>query len=224
MTASPDFRKVKCIDDLHEYVNNLLLYLGYQFVDKSKFMGSKSKKMIYTKVYPNGPGCYATGYSVDFVVFHHEHHKDLLGIQCRWQGGGENVDNEYPFDVASIAEGDYNTIIIVGDRKSNTDSKNWLFEQAGKSKLMGVFYWDEFRKSVSEADASNKDRGKITCNCKRHIEDDKRKSLEEIMKGLTEYQGGEGRHKCPYCAYERGWQDAIAELTNPVTSRHTSSK
>lgn len=224
MTTDPDFRKVKCLSDLHEYVNDLLVYLGYQYVDKSKFASSKSKKMIYTKAYPNGPGCYATGYSVDFVVFHHEHHRDFLGIQCRWQGNGENVDNEYPFDIASIAEGDYNTIIIVGDNKSNVDSKEWLFKQTGKDKLMGVFYWNEFRKSVSEANVDNKDRGKITCSCRHHVKSHKREHLEEIMKSLTEYQGGEGRHKCPYCAYERGWQDAIDELTNPVKSRHPKSK
>ena len=28
--------------------------------------------------------------------------------------------------------------------------------------------------------------------------------LEKLMRELPENQGGDGRHRCPYCAYERG--------------------
>lgn len=31
--------------------------------------------------------------------------------------------------------------------------------------------------------------------------------LEEKMRALDENQGGAGRHKCPYCAYELGFQE-----------------
>ena len=33
--------------------------------------------------------------------------------------------------------------------------------------------------------------------------------LEDIMKNLPENQGGAGRHKCPYCAYEKGFERGL---------------
>lgn len=38
--------------------------------------------------------------------------------------------------------------------------------------------------------------------CERHKGGDP--ELDEAIGGLPENQGGQGRHRCPYCAYERG--------------------
>ena len=35
----------------------------------------------------------------------------------------------------------------------------------------------------------------------------RRDDLDKIMKTLPENQSGGGRHKCTYCAYERGYAD-----------------
>lgn len=50
-----------------------------------------------------------------------------------------------------------------------------------------------------------------------------RANYDAIMRGLYDNQSGDGRHKCPYCAYEEGRRDAfrrvankIAELTNTI--------
>lgn len=40
--------------------------------------------------------------------------------------------------------------------------------------------------------------------------------LDEALKGIPEFQGGRGRHKCPYCAYEQGWNDAIKEMREKI--------
>lgn len=40
--------------------------------------------------------------------------------------------------------------------------------------------------------------------------------LDPIMKELLENQGGAGRHKCVYCAYERGWADAVSFMREKI--------
>ena len=205
-------KDVKNHHHLVQYVEHLLKDKGYK---RSEFKKLKSHEMSYTKVYQNGPGAYGKGYDVDFVIFHKKFHSDFLCIKCLWQSDVVNDNHEYIFDVASIAQGKYKTIIVIGDKVHNNNLKKWLFDQAGRNGLMGVFYWDKFR-----VNKSRDEYGKITCSCIHHDSDIKRERLENVMRDLTECQGGAGRHKCPYCAYERGWQDAIEELTNPVTSCH----
>ena len=46
-------------------------------------------------------------------------------------------------------------------------------------------------------------------DCTKHDLFHKRKSLELVMETLRENQGGKGRHKCPYCAYELGFAAGI---------------
>ena len=36
--------------------------------------------------------------------------------------------------------------------------------------------------------------------------------LDNVMRTLPDKQGGAGRHKCPYCAYERGYQQAMLDV------------
>ena len=43
-----------------------------------------------------------------------------------------------------------------------------------------------------------------------------RKPLDGIMAGLPANQSGAGRHKCPYCAYRSGYEDALAEIGRSV--------
>ena len=49
----------------------------------------------------------------------------------------------------------------------------------------------------------------MTKDCTKHDTYDKRKHLEFIMESIRENQGGKGRHKCPYCAYELGFEAGI---------------
>lgn len=46
-------------------------------------------------------------------------------------------------------------------------------------------------------------------DCTKHDTGLKRQHLESLMKEILENQGGAGRHKCPYCAYEMGFQAGI---------------
>ena len=44
----------------------------------------------------------------------------------------------------------------------------------------------------------------------------RRRNLDEIMRTLPENQSGSGRHKCAYCAYERGFQDGLRSAANKL--------
>ena len=39
-------------------------------------------------------------------------------------------------------------------------------------------------------------------------------ALDTLMQNLDENQGGKGRHKCPYCAYEEGFKKGIKPEKN----------
>ena len=49
-----------------------------------------------------------------------------------------------------------------------------------------------------------------------------RSDFDPIMKELDSNQAGEGRHKCPYCAYQRGYSDASEEAEKRLAEILTS--
>lgn len=201
-------------EGLKEFVGKILQGKNYCAVDKADFDHLISDgNPVYTTDYPNGPGVYGTGYKADIAIFHPKFHPDILCIQCRWQKISGSTDSKFPYDVLSIKNGKYGTIIILGGDKHRAKAKEWLHSHTGKNKLRGVFDYKDLSKSIDKY-------GKITCSCERHGRRHNQAHLDAIIGDIPEKQGGAGRHKCPYCAYERGWQDAIAELTKPMTSRH----
>lgn len=46
-----------------------------------------------------------------------------------------------------------------------------------------------------------------------------RKKLKPVMEKLHENQSGEGRHKCPYCAYEKGYAAGYKKARRDLGSR-----
>lgn len=49
-------------------------------------------------------------------------------------------------------------------------------------------------------------------DCEKHAgkhNEVRRTPLDKMMSSLPENQSGGGRHKCPYCAYERGFEDGL---------------
>ena len=55
-------------------------------------------------------------------------------------------------------------------------------------------------------------------DCTKHDTPRKRQQLEFIMEGIQENQGGAGRHKCAYCAYERGFEDGLKSAVEKFRS------
>lgn len=51
-------------------------------------------------------------------------------------------------------------------------------------------------------------------DCSKHAgqyNDRRRIPHDNVMRGLPENQSGEGRHKCPYCAYEQGIEQGVTQ-------------
>ena len=43
-----------------------------------------------------------------------------------------------------------------------------------------------------------------------------RSDFDAIIKELPLSQAGEGRHKCPYCAYQLGYSDGLKEVEKKI--------
>ena len=43
--------------------------------------------------------------------------------------------------------------------------------------------------------------------------------MDDLMHGLPQNQGGKGRHKCPYCAYELGFSAGMRYAVASVRAR-----
>ncbi len=47
-----------------------------------------------------------------------------------------------------------------------------------------------------------------------------RSNMDGLMRGLLKNQSGDGRHKCPYCAYQagikRGYAEALSKLADKI--------
>lgn len=56
-------------------------------------------------------------------------------------------------------------------------------------------------------------------DCRQHAgqhNEAERAALDRVMRELPENQSGEGRHKCPYCAYERGYRQALSDVRDQL--------
>jgi len=58
----------------------------------------------------------------------------------------------------------------------------------------------------------------MTKNCTKHGRgaEDRRAVLDGMMGDLPASQAGAGRHKCSYCAYERGFEDGLQRAAKTI--------
>lgn len=77
--------------------------------------------------------------------------------------------------------------------------------QRGKRKLIDVWEY-----GGEQSDAYAGETVMPDLDCPRHAgaaNDRRRQPQDAVMRDLPNNQSGDGRHKCPYCAYERGASD-----------------
>ena len=48
--------------------------------------------------------------------------------------------------------------------------------------------------------------------------------LDPTMKILAENQSGAGRHKCPYCAYENGYEQAKSDMADHLSGLQVNQR
>lgn len=136
---------------LENFVAEHLEQRGYRLVKRDRFDFEKVlKEPIFTKQYNVGKSIYGKKRLVDLILYHPVLHAKCLCVQCKWQSSSGSVEEKYPYEVESIAQGEYDTIIILDGGGYTLGARQWLVNQAGKNKLKHVFDQGEFSRFASK--------------------------------------------------------------------------
>lgn len=131
---------------LENHAAEVLDDLGYSKVLSKHFFDLKSRvgNPIYARQCYAGTSLYGRRRRVDIILHHPEKWEDCLVIQCKWQSEKGTVDEKYPYEVLSIGENPYPTIVILEGTGYRPESGEWLRSQAGKNNLIHVYDLGEF--------------------------------------------------------------------------------
>ena len=133
---------------LEQFVAEELDDIGYEYIHPSYliFAMRDMEQPVYAQQVEIGRDIYGEPRKVDFLLFHPRRHPNGLVIQCKWQSTSGTVDEKYPFEVLSIAQNEFDTIIVLDGGGYSPGSEQWLRGQAGKNRLNHVFNQEEFKR------------------------------------------------------------------------------
>ena len=135
---------------LENTISDILEDRDYQYVKPHRFFPMQEMKQpIYTRQCKIGKDVYKKKRRVDIILYHPKLWKNCLVIQCKWQASSGSVEEKYPFEVLSIQQNEYDTIIILDGGGYSKGAKRWLIQEFGKNHLKKVFNQGEFSKYVS---------------------------------------------------------------------------
>ena len=136
---------------LERFVANILDDRDYEMVDNERFIPYQSlEQPIYASQFEIGKDIYGKIRRVDIILFHPRLFPDCLTIQCKWQASRGSVEEKYPYEVLSIQQNQYDTIIVLDGGGYSAGARQWLLNQAGKNRLKHVFDRDEFDRFASQ--------------------------------------------------------------------------
>lgn len=135
---------------LEDYVAGELTDAGYEAVWPPFLIWAmrEMSQPVYAAQVEVGRDIYGKMRRVDYLLFHPLKHPRGLVIQCKWQSVGGTVDQKYPFEVLCIAQGEFDTIIILDGGGYAPGAEQWLRSQAGKNRLKHVFDQGEFHRFI----------------------------------------------------------------------------
>lgn len=137
--------------ELEDYAANLLVREDYEQVDKNKFSDlCRNKRPIFARQVNIGEDIYNSRRIIDLILYHPKLWPHCLVIQCKWQASGGSVDQKYPYEVLSIQQSEYDTIILLDGGGYSKGAKDWLSAQAGKGRLLSVVDRGGFSRMVSQ--------------------------------------------------------------------------
>lgn len=123
---------------------------GYQLVPHRLFFPLREMEQpIYARQVETGTDIYGKRRLVDLILYHPRRWPHCLVIQCKWQASPGSVDQKFPFEVLSIQQGGYDTIILLDGGGYAPGARQWLLEQAGTNRLKDVFDQGEFARFAS---------------------------------------------------------------------------
>ncbi len=135
---------------LEDFVADILDERGYRFIPRERFFPSRElEQPVFTRQYEMGKDIYGKKRRVDAILYHPRLWPDCLVIQSKWQASSGSVEEKYPYEVLSIAQNEFDTIIVLDGGGYTAGAKQWLVNQAGKNRLLGVFDQGEFSRFAS---------------------------------------------------------------------------
>ena len=131
--------------ELEDFVAGILDKHRYVLVPPARFFPARSlEQPIYSRQLEVGKDIYGKSRRVDFMLYHPRQHPNCLVVQCMWQTEHGTTYQKYPFEVLSIAQNEFDTIIVLDGGGYHVGAKQWLINQSGKNRLLDVFSKDEF--------------------------------------------------------------------------------
>ena len=135
---------------LEDFVADMLEERDYLFVPPVRFFPSlELDQPIYTRQCELGKDIYGKRRRIDFILYHPRLWKDCLAIQCKWQAARGSVEEKYPFEVLSIAQNAFDTLIVLDGGGYSSGAEQWLVNQAGKKRLLEVLSQGDFQRFAS---------------------------------------------------------------------------
>ena len=136
---------------LETFAASILQENDYEYVEPRLFFPAREfEQPIYTRQLEAGISIYGKPRRLDLVLYHPRLWPLCLAIQCKWQASGGSVDEKYPFEVLSIQQDEYDTIILLDGGGYSAGAKQWLINQAGKNRLKHVFDQGAFSRFASQ--------------------------------------------------------------------------
>ena len=125
--------------------------MGYEYIWPSFliFPMRDMEQPVYAKQVEVGRDIYGKMRRVDLLLFHPRRHPNGLVIQCKWQASKGSVEEKYPYEVLSIAQGEFDTIIVLDGGGYSHGAEQWLRGQAGQNRLKHVFSQGELQRFAS---------------------------------------------------------------------------
>ena len=135
---------------LEDFVSDILDERNYLFVPPVRFFPCRElEQPVCTRQYETGKDIYGKKRRVDAILYHPRLWPDCLVIQSKWQASRGSVEEKYPYEVLSIAQNEFDTIIVLDGGGYTAGAKQWLVNQAGKNRLLQVFDQGEFSRFAS---------------------------------------------------------------------------
>ena len=135
-------------------ISEMLTTRGYEYVEPENFflmyLSEIEQHFYISQCKTGGKTIYGKDRTIDLMLYHPRLFPNCLAIECKWQESPGTTEEKYPFLILNIAQGEYDTIIILDGNGYTAGARQWLLNQAGKNRLMHVFTQADFQKFIDK--------------------------------------------------------------------------
>lgn len=131
---------------LEQYVAKILSSAGFVKVQTTRFIPAQTlAQPLWAHQHPAGKDIYGKPRKADFLAYSPEQKPNIIAIQCRSQNRSGTTEQKLPFEVMSIQQNEYDTIIVLDGGGFSTSARQWMDKQAGQGRLRHVVVPSELK-------------------------------------------------------------------------------